>query len=79
MADNEMHPIKTAPKDRDIIVFDARQKKFRVVFWGQALEDGSGAWVYARALSLSDPENALAFVVSEPTHWMDLPRSPLAN
>lgn len=72
-------PIETAPKDgRQIIVMDPRQDCARVVSWMTPMEGGDGTWVYARKLSCEEPliGEAIAFHVSEPTHWMPLPDPP---
>lgn len=63
----EWRPISTAPKDGDILVY-ADGEQF-VAFWGTAIEDGSGAWVFARGINV-------AFIVRSPTHWQPLPAPP---
>ena len=75
MTDNafrEWQPIETAPKDREILIFDTSGRQ-RVCQWVTAVEDGTGAWIYGRRLSPIDP---VAFFVEHPTHWRLLPSPP---
>ncbi len=71
--------ISTAPKDRYVLVYDAKLKRSVVAQHMTAIEDGSGDWVYARQLSanvLGHPVPAWAFICKEPTHWQPLPEPP---
>lgn len=66
-------PIKTAPKGRWILVFDAHIERWVAAQSMTALEDGAVDWVYARRLGV---ENAIAFICTEPTHWLPSPPRP---
>ncbi len=57
--------ISTAPKDRYVLVYDARLQRSVVAQHMTAIEDGSGDWVYARQLGanvLGHPIPAWAFI-----------------
>lgn len=62
-------PIETAPRDGLILVYSPKHKEQFVVFLGTNPEDGVKKWVIARGESIT-------FVVSDPTHWMPLPKPP---
>lgn len=61
--------IKSAPKDREVLLFCAETGEQFVAFWGTDPEDGDQQWVFARSPSVS-------FIVRSPTHWCDLPTRP---
>lgn len=65
--------IETAPKDKDVIVFDAHKSQVRVAFWGVDPSDGGGEWVFGRFF-VEQKMNCL--IVVEPTHWMPIPLPP---
>lgn len=63
-------PIETAPKDETNIVFFDPQDGVHVGWWSRSIWVHPGAWVIE--VNRSDTS------VFEPTHWMPLPRPPLA-
>lgn len=69
----EWQPIETAPRDRAVLLWDGAN--MRVAQRLTAMETGETEWVYARQLG----EEAIAFIVREPTHWMPLPKPPAAQ
>lgn len=74
----DWQPIETAPKGKAILVYDPSHDHPRVAQWMTAMDDGEGAWIYARKLSWQEPMmgKALSFIVVDPTHWMPLPEPP---
>lgn len=75
---SELKSMDDAPKTGfPILVWDPRSLQSRVVRWMTSLEEGDGAWVYARQLSVEHPDGvAVAFVVSDPYGWMPEPAPP---
>lgn len=69
----EWHPIDTAPRSGDILVFCEKSNTQATVKWSPAAEQ----WVYARFSNL-DAEGRVHRVVCSPnpTHWRPLPASP---
>lgn len=74
---NGWMPIETAPKDRPIQLYSMPEKRQVVAFWGTAVEDSSTAWIYARQLDFHNPENAIAFFFTDPTHWRETFEPPV--
>lgn len=73
---SEWQTIATAPLSGRILVWCPRMKTSFVVDMMTSVEDGERSWVYARQLGLGANGQALAFVVSAPTHWMPSPAPP---
>jgi len=68
-----MHPIDDdTPSNRRLLVWDDHKKTWFVAEMMTAIEDGSVNWVYARRIG----PDGFAFIVKEPTHWMELPEVP---
>jgi hypothetical protein len=55
-------PIETAPKDTNVLMFDANDRDIGEAFFDHAESD---CWVWANGL-----------LVVDPTHWMPLPATP---
>ena len=70
----DWQPIETAPRDRWILVWDARLKRCVVVQSMTAIEDGSVDWVFAR--HWDEFGKTMAFISKDATHWMPLPLPP---
>ena len=71
----DRQPISTAPKGRPILVWDKPANTWRAVTWMTSLEEGDGAWIYARKLAIHEPHigEAMAFSVSDPQFWCEQP------
>lgn len=72
--------MESAPKDGPILVWDEAGDAQRVATWCVSIEDGDGAWVYARQLSVHAEDGvARAFIVRNPKLWQPLPTPPSAS
>lgn len=62
----QWQPIKTAPRDQDILLFCAKRKQIVVAGFSEYSEN----WEVSYGCGADDPE------IDNPTHWMPLPEPP---